>query len=523
MQSRGGRGHLLELNPARRQAVIILVGAWGAQELTDCRLSMSGQYNRTVQPSNGLDSYSPRVSGVRRPEGLALGLRAHRVRLAFLNTAPLTDVHLLIALAPLFWVVGVEQFAAPTILAWSAIKYFLRGKRVALGIPGLLLGMLVISMLVSATGIDSAIRSITFMRSLAMYLMGILVGVIISGDCDTPLKVRLLLRTVVHTLAFTAALALLGIIGLTDLRFRSVAGYVLPSVLADTGYGNQIVWRSLGNPSWFQGLGNYFRVSGIFLFSTMWAAATAITLPIAVYFVASTRRVARFVYVVAAFLIAVGLIYSTGRVAWLAISVAAVVVGASALRPGPRTITLLLAATMAVAAFLVVPTEVWIGATEGTVYARGAGSTTSRLTIYEATFEGVLERPLLGWGTERDITTVENFDLPAGSHSYYLGFLYKYGAVGLSILLAFMMIVARSVWLPSRGKRYDASPRSILVLLRFLSWSLLTAALIGLTSALDLDTNLMLIVWVVLFCALRLKRLAGYSSAGLKATDMERL
>lgn len=438
------------------------------------------------------------------PKGLPVGrLAITWVRIPFVNTSPLTDLHLLLGLAPVFWFVGIEQFVALPLLAWSMIKLALRGKRWQVGVPAVLLAVMLVIMLLSATSIDSGMRTLTFVRTTAMYVVGLLVAIVIAAECNSPAIVRKLLRTLVLMMGVVGVMSLLGIIGVADVRFRSLAGYLLPQALADTGYGNQIVWRFLGNQSWFQGFGSYFRVSGIFLFSTMCAAATAITMPIAVYFAVSSRGFRRLGYVLVALLVLVPLVFSTGRTSWLAISAAGLVVVVLRLRLLPRILSLVLALAAVASLFLVLPPGFIGEVVDDTLYARGAGSTTSRMTIYRATLEGVMERPILGWGTERDITTLDNFDLPAGSHSHYLGFLYKHGVLGLAALLTFIGVITWQVW-STLTRKWSGRLARIASMLSFVSWALLTAALIGLTSVLDLDATLALIVWVVIFSGLRL-------------------
>lgn len=461
------------------------------------------RYSGRVQSTDGASSSKGflRVAGASRAQAARPAIPS--LSLPFVNTAPLTDLHLLIGLSPVFWLFGIEQFVALPLLFWSVLKFFLRRKKLKVGLPATLLLLMTFIMLLSATSIDSGMRSLTFVRTTSMYVIGLFVAILITGEVNTPAKTRGLLRTLVLMMGLVGAMSLLSVLGIADIRFRSLAGYLLPGALAETGYGNQIVWRFLGNESWFQGFGSYFRVSGIFLFSTMCAAATAITMPIAIYYVASSRGRLRFFYGIVAALILVPLVFSTGRVAWLAITVAGVVIGMLALKLMPRVLALLLAFAAVAALFVVMPPGFVADAIDDTVYARGAGSTTSRMTIYRATLEGFMQRPLLGWGTERDITSLANFDLPAGSHSQYLGFAFKHGILGLTALLTFIGVVMGQIW-SALAKRHSGEAAQIATLLSFVSWSLLTAALIGLTSALDLDATLALIVWVVLFSGLRL-------------------
>jgi len=129
-------------------------------------------------------------------------------------------------------------------------------------------------------------------------------------------------------------------------------------------------------------------------------------------------------------------------------------------------------------------------------FARGrsahGGSAVARAGVVVESLRGWLERPLLGWGTARKISELE---LPAGTHSIYLGILYKHGALGLA---AFVLLLV-TVWHRSRPvsglamRGEDAWSRDLLLAGR---WSLVAVLVDGLTSSVSVDTVALTLVWL---------------------------
>jgi len=123
------------------------------------------------------------------------------------------------------------------------------------------------------------------------------------------------------------------------------------------------------------------------------------------------------------------------------------------------------------------------------LYSRGEGSANARSKIYIQTFESFLERPIFGWGTERD---VKGLAYPLGSHSYYLGTLYKQGVAGLVL---FLSIIA-NVWINIKVKsnlNYKVS-----LFFRYGQYMLLVFMINSFTDVLDLDATTMMFLWLLL-------------------------
>lgn len=62
-----------------------------------------------------------------------------------------------------------------------------------------------------------------------------------------------------------------------------------------------------------------------------------------------------------------------------------------------------------------------------------SGSNSTRMTIYKETFQAFLQHPVLGNGIKRMCTAINLY--PLGSHSTYLGFLYKTGIIGTAVIM----------------------------------------------------------------------------------------
>jgi uncharacterized Tic20 family protein len=116
----------------------------------------------------------------------------------------------------------------------------------------------------------------------------------------------------------------------------------------------------------------------------------------------------------------------------------------------------------------------------------------------------VVERPVFGWGTERDIVDLA---YPAGSHSHHLGVLFKFGIVGFAAYVA----LGLALWIATSFRRarpvVDREGREMVRFLRYARWTLVTAALIGFTSVLDLDATVALLLSAVLAVAIAARRL----------------
>lgn len=440
------------------------------------------------------------------PEGRGAGIGG-----LFLATSPVDDTVWMLRLFPLWWVLGVEQLLAPLLFGWAAVKaVWMRRGHVVLP-PGMLAYVtFLFAMGCSALLIVEGYRYITFLRTFGVYVGGALLYFSVVNTATEVEDSRRILDAVAFAMGAACLAAVLGIVGVRP-EVHSAMGRLLPGWVRGTAYGGSIAVRTLGHMSWFSVIGRYFRASSLFVTPTLFSAALAVTLPVllARWWIAPTRpsRWRAGGLVVTAFAC---LLMTTGRVSilsgtvgcgilvtWLAYrrngSLVAVAAGALLALAGLGTLGLAL--TDAGAS----PVGAAQARIEAAALARGGGSYGARSYIYRKTWQGFLESPLFGWGTQRHLP---NFPYPAGSHSHWFGHLYKYGIFGL---LAFLTL-ATSVWRATRPPRPppegDDAPRVLIVAGQA---SLVAAALNMATDVLDLDAMVWTILWIQISAVVALR------------------
>src|SRR5690606_34270315 len=229
-----------------------------------------------------------------------------------------------------------------------------------------------------------------------------------------------------------------------------------------------------------------------FLFSTTYAAALVVAIPLVVWLVRTTPPRRRLVPLLAAGLLAVNLLFTTGRGAILSFVGAIAVFFVSGRR---RLVQVLAVATLTTAVAigaLLVPQERLAETFSSAALARGSGSYQSRMTIYRYTLLGIGERPLLGWGTERDITDIDGFPLPAGSHSGWLSVPYRHGLIGLAIYVGMLVLAWRNTAPRRSGQPWLERLRT------HLRWGLLAGLGVSAVTVLNIDSTTFLIFWVLI-------------------------
>jgi O-antigen ligase len=124
------------------------------------------------------------------------------------------------------------------------------------------------------------------------------------------------------------------------------------------------------------------------------------------------------------------------------------------------------------------------------IYSR-FGSLVTRMEIYKYTIESLKDRPFFGWGVTRHIDdvfpgieTLEKIS-PLGTHSTYLGILYKQGIIGLLVFFWFLGYLVFSI---GRSYRYLRGNRDTLLfkLIGLASWGFISNLVQGTFNMLDL-------------------------------------
>jgi hypothetical protein len=422
--------------------------------------------------------------------------------------SPVTDVGLLVALLPLWWVLGMEQFIWPLGFGLIAIRVLLRnGTFLAVG--PLKWGLAFVAVhAVSLLFIVESYRMITFGRNLGAYVAMLFLIFVITNCVEEWRHVRFLLGCLVAALTVSAVLGLVGLLSGIPLRFTSLMGHLMPHSVAATDYGGNIARRSTGHYAWFILTGDYFRVTGLFMYATLYASVIVVTLPVAFFLTGVARRTAAKIGLgLIVVVLLANLAGTTARVAAISFLVGAAYF---LLFASERRILYRAGAVTALIGALllgVITYEEWrreAQIVEAVVLARGTGSYDHRTAVYRETLAGFTERPFFGWGTERDIRGLR---YPAGSHSHYLGILYKQGLVGFLLFLGLWASLWRSTR-PIRDPPTDEPDlEEIGRFLRYGRWALVAVLVNATTDVLDLDATTFVFMWVIFACLIAARRI----------------
>lgn len=411
----------------------------------------------------------------------------------FVTSRPLDDLCYGLSLLGLWWLIGIEQ------LVWLPIAILAIAKLMAVRPSELRLNALawgaiaiVVSQLLSLAFIVESFRLVTFARNLFAYSAATAWIIALGSAVRDAADVRKMTRALAVGISTAGVVGLLGIAGVWRPAFTSPLGMLLPPGLRATTFGTQFATRSTGDISWFVGVGEYYRVESFFLFATFYSLALIVCVPM-LYWLSQTERsrAARTTSWCLLALAVVNLIFTTGRVAIL--SLLAGLALFLYLRRSRVALALGLGAVIGIGALALMPNARRNAALiiQASAYARGEGSVQGRGAVYAATLRGILERPLFGWGTERDVPGLK---YPAGSHSNYLGTVYKHGVVGLAALLAFLT----AGW---RATRQSAAQPEMQLFFHCARWAFVAMVLNGLTDAIDLDIIGLVMAWTVIALA----------------------
>ena len=389
-----------------------------------------------------------------------------------------------LVLMPVAWVLGLDQ-AAWLVVGLTLGLAVLQGRRrpVMWGLIIAFLSVVAISGVLHASGT----RWLTLGREVAVVATFWVTVVGVAALAEQP-RLDPVLRRIVIAIAVvmlvSSVASLIVFVLQVKTQFRTpIAGWV-PEIIGRTGLGNvSLAHRSLGEESYF--LGQFFvRPKGLFLFSTSQAVAQAVTIPI--FFWAGRRwPSARKVFWAAILTGASAMLVSTTRGPIIALIGAVTLLSIIRMFEAGEVIiriplrgkggwivaaTLLLGITAGLATGLYRPA--WDLLT--------TRSFEGRASLYEVTVDTWIRQPLIGWGTERDWTPTPSPSPtprpspsptpspvptpsasatppppedrpPLGSHSQYLGVLFKQGLVGMGLFVGLVSILLASGWRLLRG------------------------------------------------------------------------
>ncbi len=349
----------------------------------------------------------------------------------------------------------------------------------------------------SATGL----RWITLARDLSIivaFLGSLGAGVMAyDRDGDGPRTGNVSLPTV--AVAVTAVCTVSGVASLVSSVLRESFAFTtplapfVPDVIRSTRLGAvSLVERGFGATSFLLGE-EIFRPRGLFLYSTSQAVAQATLVPVILGVGLHSRPgLRRLLLLACACLNTVSVVLTTTRTSTFALLVVLAVLWVRARGPLLTKTSGFLRAhrRLAVAAVLVGLVVMPLFAPAGNLL-RDLVTTRSadtRADIYATTIEWWAQRPLLGWGTVVDRAGASPSAPPLGSHSQYLGVLFKQGLIGLLLFVGLIASVAAAARRALKTRQPEAA---------FLTGAFVVSLVASLTEELWLDPGTAVTVGLV--------------------------
>ncbi len=378
---------------------------------------------------------------------------------------------------PVLWLAGVDGFLWMVLFPALLIDLVSvrRGKVLVSELTFAGAALFMLAFMLSGSSIDIPMRYLTWMRDGCVIAMMFATMALISRT-DRNIVFQSLVPPVAMVMTFSA---LLGVAALA-FNFKGTIDtpmyYLLPDSITSTGFAGNLLRKSIFHDSFFAGI-LYPRFSGAFAYAT---SNGLVTMLFMVFLVATGLHRCSRLLLIAGLLCLPAMLLTTARTAFVTLLLGIYI----AMLWSPhrwQKITVWLI-TGLVAATLFVFHDGISALLEQFLTLRGGGSTSTRGIIYQQTILAILDNPL-GYGTQRDIP---GLGYPLGSHSNWLGLLFKYGVGGFAAVLLMLLGL---VW-HARGLR-PVITRSTLAV----GAALLAA---GMTEELYLDAIVALIIGVLM-------------------------
>lgn len=342
-----------------------------------------------------------------------------------------------LGLLPVWWVLGLDQFIWPM---FAVAGYFLYlSFTLDFTIPKifLLLFLIIAEYLLSISFITERIRYLTFIRNYSIFIGGVLTAVLIAKSHHSRediIKTVLVIVIIEIIIAGAGFLALFNV----NVSFTTPVSNIIPDSI-NSNYLKIMITKSFyrGYAGWFRS--RHIRPVGLMLYPNLLAgiAAMAVLLKIALW--PFVRKWARGVLLLSLCIDFTLLVSSLSRSAWVGF--------------GSAVFLLLLVKTygfkmkvqilgLLVVVFFIVMMFNGVDMIVSRLFEKGH-SNQGRLRIYFLSLHYLLENPLnllFGYGTQIDHPLLGP---PMGSHSTYLGIMFKQGLVSLLLFSFFIFKILK--------------------------------------------------------------------------------
>lgn len=394
----------------------------------------------------------------------------------------------LVASLPLLWALGGDQFLLPVLLLVLFAKrvlvrgiVFRRSKSLAFWTWWLMFAI------VSTLMIDESYRYVTWIRNFVTSFSGVCLAYLVFESHVSNSQVERFLLIIAGYAMLCSLTGFAGVLGFED-GYMSPVGRLLG--VGNYGYLSDMFYKSFvqSEALWFSE--GFIRPKGFMLYSNLLCGVVLVGAAIKLYLFMGGFRLRwywRILLVLFWLVDGTVVVYTLSRSAWIGLA-AAMATLLLLVRIGVATrisIAAVLLVIVTLASFLDV------GAVMTKRFVEKGHSNAERGLNYTMIGEAVVRAPerfLLGYGTQRDVSEM---DIPLGSHSTYLGILYKYGMIGLLLYLAGLLT---TLWRLRRAIQHDHRTR---LMGAVLMTSLVQIAVQGLFIEIDVDVVYMALWWIL--------------------------
>jgi hypothetical protein len=380
-----------------------------------------------------------------------------RVRIPFLTTTVSTDLYLYALLWPLWWLLGIEQLLLPFFIIWELLRYLWQSRlRFRLNSTIVWTFLLASWWIVPIIWVDRQYLDI-FLKEIATAWSQLFFLFVFWNTVRTE-KAWKQVRRAVEVLAIYLAIGgLIYLSGIWRGVLLSVAGRILPAGLVESSaFFESISYRSFGTIALESGLLAQ-RISSFSLTFSSLSMACLLLIPFVAWRFLTAKGWARMIsgFVVAALTLC--LIFAGSRIAYVAFAAQLgilLVLQLDLLRGQNKWLAAALSCIfVAIVIAVVYLAFSLIGDIIALVFMDvRPGSWLVRFHIYQETLRLLWEHPIAGWGVPVRIPNMATI-YSAGTHSSYLGVIFKHGFVGLLLYTGLWL----SIWhVAIRGLRQPA-------------------------------------------------------------------
>lgn len=367
------------------------------------------------------------------------------INLPFISTSIPTDIFLVFVLVPLWWVLGLDHFIWFILTFWIFSKLLLKKRIVFIKTTKLMLGFL-LSSLISACFIEENYRVLTFMRNFLAFASVWLLTVCLTNTIKNEKQIEILLWGLAVISFFASFLGLLAITDIFSPRFEAPTKYLIPGSLRSFGLVRAIYSKGTSAIDYFAGR-MIIRPTSFFMGCTTYGMALVIFIPIVCFLFIRSHGLKKLFLFTTLVLLLINLGFNMTRGAILSLFIATVIhiwkkfsISKKYIAVFPLSILI---------SYICFDPDFFIklrNTTQSIIDLRGPGSQRDRMTIYKATLQQLPKRLLFGYGTQRDFPEIS--DYPVGSHSGYLGVLYRYGLIGFFFYVLILFSIYKHTKMP---------------------------------------------------------------------------